>query len=145
MFFYGIDPDRRLLLDRFLSTREGFYSDKSIKALWYLAEHIQKAAPREYPTDISSAAMAYITQGFAGGMVFAFTDDDMVRFDFMPRVITTSAVTKTMLGPELPTRIDKSENTASSTEKEIAERYYKDVLDTISPSIRRGKPGTIMP
>lgn len=124
--------ERELLLDQFLKSRDGFYSDESVRTLKYLVEHIQKAVPRGQLTDISSAAMAYITRGFAGGMTFAFTADDMVRFDFMPRVITTSAVTKTMLGQGLPTRIDKSGSAASDEEKEIAERYYKDILGFIN-------------
>jgi hypothetical protein len=54
------------------------------------------------------------------------------RIELMNHVITTSAVTKTMLGQELPTRIDKSGNAASDEEKEIAERYYKDILGFIN-------------
>lgn len=123
--------ERESLLDDFLTLRKGLYSDRSVRVLEYLAKHIRKAAPKEYPTDISNAAKAYITRGFAGGMTFAFSTDKVVRFDFMPRVITTSAVAKTMLGQGRPTRIDKTEDTVSEAEKAIAERYYQDVLKYI--------------
>lgn len=111
-----------------------------IGVLRYLAEHIRTAVPRQHPTDINSSAMAYLTRGFAGGMTFAFAEGvNVVRFDFIPRVITTSAVTKTMMGQGLPTRIDKTAEPASPGELAVARAYYEEVRTIIKNQyIRKG-------
>lgn len=125
--------ERTTMLEQYLAMRRGLYSEASVTVLRYLAEHIQPAKLRGYATEISSSAMAYLTRGFAGGITFAFTaGKDTVRFDFMPRVITTSAVTKTMMGQGLPTRIDKTTEPATPEELAVAEAYYRDVRNIIS-------------
>lgn len=117
-------------LGYFLNSRGTSYSPKSIGALRYLAEHIQLAEPRDPqdPSAIASTATMYLSRGFAGAMTFAFEkNSDTVRLDFLPRVITTSTPTKTMMGEDLPTVIFRTDKPATEDDHRIALAYHQKV------------------
>lgn len=132
--------DRLARLEQFLQTRDGFYSERSVNVLRYLAEHLQPASPRspENPTDMSSTAMMHLTRGFAGAVTFEFhKDSDTVRMDFLPRVITTSTPTKTMMGQTLPTVIDRTTSPATEEDQRVMRAYHEkviDILERVSPA-----------
>jgi hypothetical protein len=112
--------ERLTRLEEFLIAREGFYSARSTSILRYLAENLHKADPRDPDniTDLSTAQKTYITRGFAGALVFGFDKNKRtVRFDFNPVVLSTSSVTRTLMGEELPTVVLRVPETASEEEK----------------------------
>lgn len=121
------DRYRRLAL--FLESRQDLYGNTSKAALHYLAKYLTPAALRNHPTDVGRAATMYLSRGFAGGMTFAFeANRESVRFDFLPRVITTSAVTKTMMGPALPTKINKTNTPASDADRGAMHAYHQKIV-----------------
>lgn len=93
---------RHKRLDDFLQN-DTIYSARSRQLLKYLAQHLLVATPRpkERENYIKSASHAHITKGFAGAINFAYDfQEDKFRFEFLPRVITSSSVAKTMFGQE---------------------------------------------
>ncbi len=138
--------ERIIRLERFLKEREGFYSPESVKTLRYLAKHIRVAEPRDPQNsrDMSSTAMIYFTRGFAGGISFRFEKDSpVVGFDFMPFALTTSAVTKTMLGESLPTVIIRPGNTASEAEHRTMQEYHGRILRILREKLPSAQIGNL--
>jgi hypothetical protein len=122
------EAERLTRLEYFLANRQGFYSPGSEKLLYYLARHIQEAEPRDpgNPRDMSSTAKIYLTKVFAGAMTFAFSkDSDVVRWDFLPRVMTTNPVIKTIMGEDMPTLIVRTENPATDEDNNVISNYHQ--------------------
>ena len=122
--------DRILRFEHFISSRAGLYSSQSIGILDYLVKHIQSAMPRasDKPTDMSSSAMMYLSRGFAGAIVYSFNKhSDVVRLDLLPRVITTSPPTKTMMGEDMPTVIARTDKPATSEDARIVDMYNQKI------------------
>ena len=129
--------DRQQLLAEFLASREGYYSEESVRALGYLCTHIVPAAPRnvDNPRQMSSTRTLYITRGFAGAINFALgANEDTLRIDFLPRVITTSGITKTIMGEQLPTVIAKTKSPATPEEHSLVATYHQLIVDILRHS-----------
>lgn len=123
--------ERRHLLAAFLESHGSIYSARSQQLLSYLSEHIDHAQPRDAdnPRDMSSNGKLYITRGFAGALTFHFDrDSDAVKMDFLPRVVTTSGVTKTIMGDRLPTVIAKTRSEATAEEHAITKDYHQELM-----------------
>jgi hypothetical protein len=75
----------------------------------------------------------YLTRGFAGAITFAFEKDSAtVRMDFLPRVITTSTPTKTIMGETLPAVVDRTVNSiATYEEQRVMRAYHDEVVDIL--------------
>lgn len=126
--------ERQEALEWYKSESSGLYSDSSWRALEYLCEHITAAEARDpdNPRDMSTAAKVYLSRGFAGAMTFTFERGvEGMRFDFLPRVITTSGVTKTIMGENLPTVIAKTESPALEQERLVAGLYHRRVMGIV--------------
>lgn len=122
--------ERQERLAAFLKDRGAVYSEHSKRALTYLAHFILPARPRgsQNPRDMSSANTMYITRGFAGAINFDFSAGHQgVRMDFLPRVVTTTGITKTIMGEHLPTIIAKTKSPASPTERRVTARFHRRV------------------
>jgi hypothetical protein len=111
----------------FINQRDDVYSDKSRRALEYLSSHLvpAKIRPENNPRSMEVSGQIYITRGFAGAINFMLEKDKTdIRLDILPRIITTSGVTKTLLGPDLPTVIAKTLSPADNYEKNTQRSYY---------------------
>lgn len=122
--------ERLEFLDTFLDNRT-IYGDSSVRVLEYLAQNIKQAKKRGDgdPYDMTSTAMIYITRGFAGAITLNFSAgrDDIV-LDFLPRVISTTPVGKTILGAGLPTVINKTVEPANKIEKAVTNKFHQTIL-----------------
>lgn len=123
-----LENERSKRLELYIAKRGCWLSDESVEVLNYLAQYIKDAKPRDNPREISDAAMAYITRGLAGAITFSFQHEhDKVRFDFLPRVITTTGVTKTISGKNIATVIAKEKTPAEENEREVIRQYHQDI------------------
>ncbi len=122
--------DRKRLLADFLLVNRGVYSERSKKILAYLSERLLPAEARDpaNPRDMSTMGKVYATRGFAGAFNFTFDTQGKVRMDFLPRVITTSGITKTIMGADLPGVITKTKSPATAEERAITRRYHERLL-----------------
>jgi hypothetical protein len=130
----------RMELFEAFSENRSFYSDSSLSILSYLVENIQTAIPRseQNPRDMSSAAMVYISRGFAGALTFNFErGNEYVELDFFPRVLSTTPVGKTILGSALPTVIDKTSQPAGEHEKRVTASYYQQITEILDREFGR--------
>jgi hypothetical protein len=96
-------------LESFFSNQP-YYSSESQQALYYLAKNIKKASKRPNVRDqfITDPSHVYITKGFAGALTVRHNSEtDRFTLEFLPRVITSSAVAKTMFGRNEPTIMGK--------------------------------------
>jgi hypothetical protein len=122
------EPERIRRLMSYIDDRGSWLSKESIDKLNYLAQYIRIAEPRNKPREIRNAATAYITRGLAGAMTLSLHDgEEQVRFDFLPRVITTTGVTKTISGRNMATIIAKEKQPAEKHEREVIEQYQQDI------------------
>lgn len=120
--------EREELLDTYIKNNSSWLSFQSVEVLEYLANNLKRAKARSFPREISDASMAYITKGFAGAMSFRFIQrSDVVYFDFLPRVITTSGVTKTISGDHTATIIAKEKTPAEDSERSVIQQYQNRV------------------
>ena len=111
----------------------GFYSPKSKELLRYLAKNLVRAEKRSNKRDsfIENASHINISKGFAGAFVLAYSlDQDRFRFEFIPRVISSSAVAKTMYGKDRPTLMGKH-IPATASQREIIEEYKMLILENV--------------
>ncbi len=131
--------DRTRLLEAFFKDSGDIYTDKSRSLLEYLCKHIVEAETRDIdnPRDMLSAHQIYISRGFGGALTFSFdkADNSRVRMDFLPRVITTSGVTKTIMGDTLPTVIARTKSLVSKSEREITATYHQNIIDILRETV----------
>lgn len=113
----------------YIAQRGNWLSNNSVDILNYLAAYIRNAEARIKPREITSAATAYVTRGLAGAMTLSFHHDeeDQMRFDFLPRVITTTGVTKTISGKNIATVIAKEKTPAEDQDRDVAEKYHQNI------------------
>jgi len=112
------------------------YSDQSLNLLEYLVDNLYKAAAR--PSNrgdyIQEPSQLYITKGFSGAITFTYLrETDSFRMDFLPRVITSSAVAKTIFGIDRPTLMG-AHVTATDTQRMAVTtltRQINEVIPTI--------------
>lgn len=116
-------------LVEYLETNKKWLSETSADALMYLAENIKDSLPRDpkNPRLIDSAETAYATRGFAGAITYTVGLGDTIRFDFLPRVITTSGATKTLSGIDTATVIAKEKTDATSEDRQVMSDYINEV------------------
>lgn len=130
------DPEtREKLLDRFTHENGAWLSAASIDLLHYLGRNIRAATPRthERPMEITNSGQLWTAKGFSGAINFVMsTKDDSLRFDFAPRVISTSGATKVL--SDKPTIIVKSRGEASETDKERLHQFESALIDSIRNS-----------
>jgi len=99
-------------------------SNKSQELLRYLSENIVNSSsrPRENQTEIGSASQLWIARGLSGAVGFVLdSQNNIFRFYFAPRVISTSGATK-ILAP-LPTLIVKDQGEATREEIEKMQQF----------------------
>lgn len=124
--------EREARLDLYLATKSEVFSERSTTLLKYLAKNLKEAKSRREKRGITSAETAWITTGFAGAMTFSFQKDkDEIRFDFLPRVITTSAVSKTIFGRKRPTLIFKTKRKPQPEDVRAMQSYHGRILEIL--------------
>lgn len=130
------EVERRQRVEAYLAAQAVGISSASEQKLRYLAAHLVPASRRDpgNPRDMASPSRMYISRGFSGAMTFRF-EEDVVWLDILPRVITTSGVTKTIMGERLPTVIAKTRSVATSKERAVATQYHQHLLDILSDTI----------
>lgn len=102
--------------------RNSWLSSQSKDIISYVAANLRIAESRK-SSSISTAAQAWFTKGFAGTLMFAFDRSAEVKFDFFPRVITSSAPEKAIYGDGQPTLINRSERQPNQLEKFEIEKF----------------------
>lgn len=111
--------ERRRLLRRYLGGSK-IYSDESKKLLENLAKHLESA--------IDSNKEMWFTKGFAGAITFIIEKNNpSIRMHFLPRVVTTSGVEKTIFGSDRPTRIKRSPEPATNEDRKIMYAYQEQI------------------
>lgn len=116
-----------LRLGEYVQTKKDWISQDSIKLLHYLARRLQPATPRTSSVqNINSAQNLWIAKGFSGAINFTFNhDNSYVRFDFLPKVITTSGTTKVISTKDHPTLIRKSMGHATDEEQSEMQDFQR--------------------
>ena len=111
--------ERWRLLIQYLD-RNKTYSDESQKLLESLAERLESAMD-------PNKAM-WFTRGFSGAITFIIEKDNpSIRMHFLPRVVTTSGVEKTIFGSDHPTRIKRSPEPATGEDRKIMYEYQEQI------------------
>jgi hypothetical protein len=121
---------RRERLAAFEAAAAGWLSDDSAAVLRYLADWLSPAQPRDTPrsTRIATARQLWIAKGLAGALNLVVPADAAVlRFDFAPRVVSTSGATKVISTD--PTIIRKDQGPATPTDQQRMASYHQAVAD----------------
>lgn len=121
--------ERQKKLNQFLET-DNIYSDKSHALLKYLADHMRKASlqPNNRDNYFQDASHLYIDKGFAGAIVISYDREvDGYILQFLPRVLTFSAVSKTMFGIDKPTIMGEHKQ-AKNEQKDSINKYKQSIL-----------------
>lgn len=126
-----LENERRVLAQEFTKKNESWLSQESIDILYYLASNLRRAEGGDY-RNMGSAGEAWLTKGFAGMINFSFSHgQDTVRFDILPRVMTTSSASKILAGQENPTVLARGSRKASLQEQRVAENYQQRVMGIV--------------
>lgn len=107
----------------------GWLSEESAAVLRYLARNLAPAQVRDSPRSIQvvTAGQAWIAKGLSGALNFVVpADGGPLRFDFAPRVISTSGATK-VISTE-PTIIRKDRGRASAAELRRMSSFHRAVV-----------------
>lgn len=120
----GKDERARRYKD-FMANTDIRFRPESKRVLEYLVDELRPAGHRDAgPREIQKPNQIHLTRGFAGSYTFRFLADDQIGYlDFAPRVVTTSAVAKTLYGEGHPAEIIKGAGTASFDQQERMRRY----------------------
>jgi len=121
--------ERRRRLAAFEAGRAGWLSDESAAVLRYLADNLAHAEPRNTPnsTRITTAGQAWIAKGLSGALNLVVSASSAVlRFDFAPRVISTSGATKVISSD--PTIIRKDRGSASLADRRRMSGFHQAVI-----------------
>jgi hypothetical protein len=116
-------------LAAFEAANMGWLSEESAELLRYLADRLTPAEPRETPlsTRVDVAGQAWVAKGLSGALNLVVPADAAVlRFDFAPRVISTSGATKVI--STNPTIIRKDQGLASSAEQRRMTGFHRAVV-----------------
>lgn len=125
------EDKRRALASDYIKRNQDWLSQESIGLLDYLVKNIKSASGSNF-RDMKSASEAWFTRGFVGLINLSFSNEsDIVRFDILPRVITTSSVSKILAGEGKPIVLDRGRNEASVEEKQVSESYLQRVANII--------------
>jgi len=118
-------PERTTRLNEYLSRQNtSWLSDDSRNLLTILSQRLKNAAPRDTANRITTSAQAWMTKGFAGTILLQFLKgSDVVRLDFAPRVLTTSAPEKLIYGIDRPTVIKRVPRCPTEEEQSEYEEY----------------------
>jgi hypothetical protein len=121
--------ERQRRLATFAADRAGWLSDESVAVLRYLARNLAQAEARDAPrsTRITTAGQAWIARGLSGALNFVVSATGAtLRFDFAPRVISTSGATKVISID--PTIIRKDRGEASPAERRRMTGFHHAVV-----------------
>jgi hypothetical protein len=140
--------ERRARLAAFEAAGPGWLSAESAELLQYLADRLTLAEPRETPlsTRVDAAGQAWVAKGLSGALNLVVPADAAVlRFDFAPRVISTSGATKVISTD--PTIIRKDQGLASPAEQRRMTGFHRAVVAAATrvqpiPAQERGQPST---
>jgi hypothetical protein len=139
--------ERRQRLAAFESASASWLSGESTDVLRYLANGLTPAEPRDTPqsTRIATAEQAWIAKGLSGALNLVVPADAAVlRFDFAPRVISTSGATKVISTD--PTIIRKDRGPASLADQQRMTEFHQAVVAAARvrcvPKRERGVPST---
>jgi hypothetical protein len=141
--------ERHRRLSEFEASNAGWLSTESIAVLRYLAGNLAHAEPRDAPrsTRIATAGQAWIAKGLSGALnLVVSTDRASLRFDFAPRVISTSGATKVISSE--PTIIRKDRGAASPADRRRMAGFHQAVVTAATtstdpvPARRRSLPST---
>ena len=81
---------------------------------------------------MSTSGKIYISRGFSGAMTFAVNKDtNTVRFDYLPRIITTSGIVKTLNGQYSPTIMARQRSAATTYEQQDNANYNNFIYNTV--------------
>jgi hypothetical protein len=120
---------RRQRLAAFETAGTRWLSEESAELLRYLADRLIPAYPRETPlsTRVDVAGQAWVAKGLSGALNLVVPADAAVlRFDFAPRVISTSGATKVISTDS--TIIRKDRGLASSAEQRRMAGFHRAVV-----------------
>lgn len=133
--FVPVEKMQRLeRLEKFMEETPVVFRPESYKVLSYLAGHLIPSVPRrsDDPRQLKDPGQTHITRGFSGAFTFRFdTEDDYGHFDLSPRVITTSAVAKTLYGEGRPTEIIKETMNATDAQRATMQSYQQRVVSLV--------------
>jgi hypothetical protein len=123
-------------------------SEQSAAVLRYLARNLAPAQPRDAPRSIriAMAGQAWIAKGLSGALNFVVpAHGATLRFDFAPRVISTSGATKVISTD--PTIIRKDQGAATPAEQQRMSRFHQAVVAAATgtqpvPPPKRRPPST---
>lgn len=121
--------ERHRRLAAFQAARAGWLCAESVAVLRYLATHLAPAEPRNSPrsTRIATAGQAWIAKGLSGALnLVVHADGGVLRFDFAPRVISTSGATKVISTD--PTIIRKDRGPASAAQRRRMSSFHRAVV-----------------
>ncbi len=120
--------ERNNLMKAYLNENAGLYSKDSQNILKKLSERVVEARSRKDYLSINSNGEIWAIKGFAGSFTFSFNKkEDGVKFYFSPRVLTTSGIEKTIFGEDRPTRIKRTSNAPSHSDKIVMENYLNSI------------------
>ncbi|MFA6105221.1 MAG: hypothetical protein WC725_01305 [Patescibacteria group bacterium] len=126
-----IEDERTALIREYIKGNQEWLSSESNELLYYLSKNIKQPAGIDF-RNMKSANEAWLTKGFAGMINLSFSYGcDTVRFDILPRVITTSSASKVLAGQGRPTVLARGSNEASGNQQKIVENYQKRVANII--------------
>lgn len=109
-----------------------FLSESARAALQYLAENLKRAKAKSSSRSVTNSSTAWITKGFAGTITLALDKNSRaMRLDWIPRVITTSSIGKTLYGADRPTAIAKSSLPTPAEEIEENQAYYQEIITVL--------------
>jgi len=123
--------DRIYLMQEYLNKNKDIFSPEAKKMLLGLACNLTPALPRKNGiSDINSNETLWITKGFAGAFTFSFEKGgDLIRVDFLPRVLSTNTVEKTIFGKERPSRIERGVEGVSEKNHLFMDRYHQRIIE----------------
>lgn len=126
--------DRNNLLAKYLDSRVGVFSEEGSLLLQHLSQNLQESFSKEENIpNTNSEEQLWITKGLAGAFTFSFNrESDLMRIDFLPRVLTTATVDKTILGKDRPTKVKRTEKNANVEDLLIMEEYHKKIIELAS-------------
>ena len=140
--------ERQQRLAAFEAGGAGWLSDESAAVLRYLARSLAPAQLRDSPHSIRivTAGQAWIAKGLSGALNFVVpAHGGSLRFDFAPRVISTSGATKVISTD--PTIIRKDRGAATPAERRRMSSFHQAVVAAATgmhpvPPLRRSLPST---
>jgi len=125
------DDERQFLMQEYLNKNKDVFSPETKRMFLRLAHNLTPAVPQENGIfSINSNETLWISKGFAGAFTFSFVEgNDLIRVDFLPRVLSTNTVEKTIFGKEKPTKIERGVNDASLNDRLLMDRYHQRIIE----------------